>query len=256
MDRIIKFEFSKLFHSASFYVCGGCVMLLALLGELLLMFTETFFGYSFKELGTLGLYSGTICLTNGASMGNLPMILGILVAISIGSEYSNKTFKNVWSRGFSRFQSYVAKLIVMSVAALIYALLMMIVCFLLGTALCGIGKPLEVTQLIALIIQLFLVVALAVAFCLIAFMFKKTSISVVIAVMIPSLLSMGASAIDLAFKFKEIDFEISPFILTNQIALIAIDQDTVTISKAFICGVVYLVFCSISGYFVMRKDEI
>lgn len=257
VDRLIKFELSKLFHSVSFYVCGACLLVLSVLGELMLMFAETLFGnLTFKDLADYGLYSGTICLVKASSMGNLPMLLGIFISISICSEYSGKTFKNVWSRGFSRMQTFIAKTVVACVAALIYVVSMMFVCFLFASILCGVGKELTRNEIGSINVQICIVLAIACFFVMIAFVFKRRSIAVVIAVMAPSLLTIGSTAIDYMLQLKNIDYQVSELIITNQLTLVSMSFDNVVLAKGFLVAVGYIVSSVVLGYMGMKNDEI
>ena len=106
MEKIIKFEFDKLFRQKSFYVCTIIVLGLTLLSAVSKNVMLS------SELGaTIAKPDGWSYAASAVSNSQLMMILGIFTAMFVCSEYDENTLKNIYSRGYGRIPVYIGKYI-------------------------------------------------------------------------------------------------------------------------------------------------
>ena len=255
MSNLLHFEFIKLFKSVSFYICGACMILIGMFSFGALALADSFMFAGGLSLADIG-YSGISFMNKIMSVSDFPVLIGILVSIGICSEYHSKTFKNIWSRGFSRAQVFIAKSIVYSVAAIMYAAVLMILGLLIGTVLWGIG-PINTNVILSLLIQLVMSVAYAMIFVMVAFVFKNTAISVVIAVSCPSMITLGGTILDYILEWRQINIKVSDYLLSANLSFLAIgDASSFVMARAFLIAVAYIITGLTFGLYSMRKDEI
>lgn len=259
MKGLIKFELINIFKSVSFIVCGiilavlSCTSVLMTYLELQLLeaidLSKEFLGFT---------CDGEHFMIFGPVNANFTLLIGIVVCIAVCTGYSQKTYRNILARGFSRGQLFAAKMIATSLVAAVYAFASMVISFLMATIMWGAGDEWEPMSIIVVLLELLMCVALSVAFTGMAFICKNMGLSIVIAVMCPSLLSLGSSILDLILEMKDIDVKTSQFVLTNMMQLMAATKpyDSEMVIKAGICMLAYVITGIVAGYFGMKKDEI
>lgn len=118
MSRLLKSDFYRLFRSKSFYICGFISVFLFLLNLTIAYLTNKMLADN-NEINSFLAKDGISYGLGAFGNGNLQMILGIITAIFITSEFTHGTMKNVVSKGFSRIQIYFSKLITMIFAVYI-----------------------------------------------------------------------------------------------------------------------------------------
>ncbi len=113
MSKLLSANFARLFKSIWFWACGLCML-----------------GYSLWKAANMlswacGMwagYSGDF-ITSRAGDFTVPMmiVLPVFSAMFLGAEYHNNTIRNKIIAGYSRWQVYLANLIAVAAAGLIYA---------------------------------------------------------------------------------------------------------------------------------------
>lgn len=254
LGKLVRFELKKSFSSISFYICGICMICISISSQVLIGALDKFFN-GVSNLAQYG-YSGCSILLKAISSADYPILIGIFVTIGICREYSQKTFKNVWSRGFSRSEVYFSKVIAYMVVAVIYSLVLMIVDFVLGSIIFGVGT-FYTKDILNILVQILDSIAYTLIFVCVSFVFKKTAIAIVIAVAVPSLLSLGTIAIDYALMMANVNFRVSDFLISNALAQL-IDQNVENeyLAKGFLIAAAYIIISIVIGIWRVRKDEI
>ena len=252
--RLLKFERIKLFSSVSFYVVGGCMLSIGASSLVLLCMMDSFLygnGHGVDSLGYTGIQLSHMVLTTC----DFPLLMGILVAIGICTEYSGKTFKNIWSRGFTRAETFFAKILTYALAAIIYSIILVVITFLVGTAVFGPGEV-NIYSFLVILVEIVGCIAFSAVFSAVAFLFKKTAVAVVIAVAVPSLINTGVTLLDIYFEYKKIDIHLSDYVLSGQLAKLYSMPTAKNLAISFILSFAYIVTAIVVGYFSMKKDEI
>lgn len=120
MARLLRSDFYRLFKSKSFYICTAvafslfCLSLLMV--ELVYHMSDSNKTMYANAIPKDGLSYGLSAFTDGS---DAKMIIGIVIAIFVAAEFTHGTMKNVVSKGFSKIQIYLSKLITMIAAACI-----------------------------------------------------------------------------------------------------------------------------------------
>ncbi len=250
MDRLIKFELNEMFKRKSFF---WCLFFLVIGTVASLLMTGVMNDLVFDTGWDLDGYS---CAIDGFSTSNFSLLLGILTSISICSDYSEKTNKNIYSRGFTRLQLFLSKSLSIYLAAIIYCLVPTVVGFIVGSVSGGTGLRYFDTEFIFIIlVQIFLALAFASLYIFISFTLKKMATAVVFSVIILSLIETGLTIIQLVLDYKEIDFPIDKIVITTHMVEITYG-DTKELIFAFLLSIVYIVGFSVVSYRFMRKDEV
>lgn len=257
MKGLIKFELINIFKSVSFLVCGILMAVLSFVSVMVVNFQNKIFGED-----NLAYILGYECdgehfLVTAAQNSNFVLLTGIVVCIAVCSGYSQKTYRNIWARGFSRGQVFMAKMISTSAASAVFALISMLVSFITATVLFGVGDDWQAASFLVIELEFLMCIGVAISFTALAFICKNMGLSIVLAVILPSLLSLGAGLIDIILMFKEIDLKVSKFVLTNAMQYMANKPyDGKVILESTICLVAYIVLSFGLGYIAMKNDEI
>ncbi len=138
MKNLLRSDFYRLFRSKSFYICTAISMLLMALNILLVEWASNLAGeegvvISENPIFKDGITYGLTAFANG----NLEIILGIIIAIFVSAEFSHGTMKNVVSKGFSKINIYLSKLITMVSTTLIMIIATFLTGFICATILSG-----------------------------------------------------------------------------------------------------------------------
>lgn len=256
MGRLIKFELIKMFKQISFYICGGCILLFSVLSVCIGIFTKNVFGDLVSLFGEMPSgYKYTVSAINSC---NYTVILAIVICIGICVDYSRKTFKNIWARGFTRTQVFIAKEVSAVVAALIYGISSMLVSFALSSIVFGVGNNWDGITFVALLMQLVICVAFASVFVSIAFFVKNLAAALVISILGVSLVSLGATIIELIGSFYEVDIQVKQFLLTENLTRLS-SYYTITVDNicmSFLCSVGFIATFMVCAWLKLRKDEL
>lgn len=202
MNNLLQYEFRKLVHSKSPYICTAsvilCEWLTVLLQKLLLVLTE--------KVGTgiplpdMMLPSKQVGILAAVIDGSLTTMLGIATALLVCYDYTSKTVRNVVSAGYDKASVFIAKWIASSVMAIS----MWIVTVASGI-LCAVTFNLKDETMslfpIRLLVQLFAILAFAGIYTFVSVKSRKTATALIINLIIPLAGSFIAAAVSLLAQF-------------------------------------------------------
>lgn len=256
MGRLIRFELIKMFKQISFYICGGCIMLFSVLSVCIGIFTKNLLGDMVGLFGDMPSgYKYTVAAMNSC---NYTVILAIVICIGICVDYSRKTFKNIWARGYTRTEVFLAKEISAVLAALVYGLLSMVLSFIVGTLAFGVGDGWDGLTFLSLLMQLVIGIAFASVFVSVAFFVKNLAAALVINILGVSLISLGATIIELIGDFYDVDIEVKKYLLTTNLTNLSSysSMSMENVCMAFLCSVGFIVSFMFLAWLKLRKDEL
>ena len=267
MNRLLKFEFRKLFRQKSFYICGavmiGLILLSAFTMNLLLDMSQSMMessdGVSVAITGNDYGVSGLYMLATALSNSNFSIVFAIFASLFVCSDYTNGTLKNVIARGYGRVPIYASKYIVSLIAATIYTIFCWIAGFLSGTAFWGVGSLLENDTawsfISILLLQLLAVYAYTSMFFLISALLKKTGGAIAVGIVAPLVIIMIISMID-ALLHNE-SFSILDYWLDNcfvNVSAISVSSDIMV--RCLVCFLIYTVLFTVGGHLIGSKNEV
>ena len=194
MFKLLNFEFRKLIRQKSFYICIAA-MLALLVGSAYT--TELMTAKSGVEDPSL---SGISYLMEAISGSALSAVLAVFIPLFICEDYASGTIRNIVTRGFSRLEIFVAKLIAVLAATVLMTVVCLAAAYLVGTAFWGAGEPsLGSEQIKILLCQLAVIAAYATMFFAISSMLQKVGGSIAICLILPMaaviLLSLADAAL-------------------------------------------------------------
>ena len=234
MEKIIKFEFDKLFRQKSFYVCTIIVLGLTLLSA---VSTNVMLS---SELGaTIAKPDGWSYAASAVSNSQLMMILGIFTAMFVCSEYDENTLKNIYSRGYGRIPVYIGKYISSFVAMTIMFAASTVVSFCAASALWGTGN--SDGYLRSIICQFVVLIGYHALFYVISVILGKTGGSIAFNIVAPMIVSMLLSIADGLLNidsFKFGNYWLDSFLATAQNSAAETNQIILCVVASFIYTVV------------------
>ena len=194
MFKLLNFEFRKLIRQKSFYICIAA-MLALLVGSAYT--TELMTAKSGVEDPSL---SGISYLMEAISGSALSAVLAVFIPLFICEDYASGTIRNIVTRGFSRLEMFIAKLIAVLAATVLMTAVCLAAAYLVGTAFWGAGEPsLGSEQIKILLCQLAVIAAYATMFFAISSMLQKVGGSIAICLILPMaaviLLSLADAAL-------------------------------------------------------------
>lgn len=149
------------------------------------------------------------------SFTNIPIFLGIFLAMFITAEFSNGTIKNIVSRGFSRSQIYLSKFIAAIITNLFLIVITSASALIAGTIMWKFGTTydnfiLDVLRMFFL--EVLVNIAVSSIFVMVAFLVRRNGPAVSINLGIWALSSVVLNLINLLFeKVFKTDFKITKY---------------------------------------------
>ena len=137
MINVIKSDFYKLFRGKAFYICGAIAAVWAALSIFIQDFAikaNFMMELDSEMMQMLGL-NGISAISFGVGASSL--LVAIIMSMFISSEFSFGTMKNIASRGISRANIYLSKVIIGAFAVVVYTLICAITAFATGSILWG-----------------------------------------------------------------------------------------------------------------------
>lgn len=249
MLRLLNFEFRKLIRQKSFYICIA-VMLLLLLGSAYT--TELMTAESGVENPSL---SGISYLMQAASGSALSSVLAVFIPLFICEDYTSGTIRNIITRGFSRLEIFLAKLIAVLAAAVVMTAFCLAGAYLVGTAFWGAGEPpLGSEQVKILLCQLAVIAAYATLFYAVSSMLQKVGGSIAICLILPMAAVILLSLADAALAEREI--ELSGYWIENiSHSLSSVEVDAQDIKKSLIGAGCYFAASIAASWLLIMKRE-
>ena len=249
MFKLLNFEFRKLIRQKSFYICIAA-MLALLVGSAYT--TELMTAKSGVEDPSL---SGISYLMEAISGSALSAVLAVFIPLFICEDYASGTIRNIITRGFSRLEIFIAKLIAVLAATVIMTAVCLAAAYLVGTAFWGAGEPsLGSEQIKILLCQLAVIAAYATMFFAISSMLQKVGGSIAICLILPMAAVILLSLADAALAEREI--ELSGYWIENLgRSLASVEAEAEDIKKALIGAGCYFAASIAFSWLVIMKRE-
>lgn len=247
MRNLLKFEFHKLFKAKSFYICTAVIFVMSLLTVII---NKLFLG---QEGMPTVMPSALQTMLSALSASEFTMISGIFVAIFTCYDYEQQTIKNVYSHGFSRNKVFASKLIVCSIAVLIMFALTLLVNYFLGLILLN-GQVENGKYFLLMVGQIIYVLAYTSFIFALSIIMKKTGISIALAVLGPTLITLLITLIDSLLRLKNFKFSKYWFGgFTSDLTSLATTDGRLwtVIGLSIAYGVIFI----LGSYFINRKQE-
>ena len=249
MFKLLNFEFRKLIRQKSFYICIAA-MLALLVGSAYT--TELMTAKSGVEDPSL---SGISYLMEAISGSALSAVLAVFIPLFICEDYASGTIRNIITRGFSRLEMFIAKLIAVLAATVLMTAVCLAAAYLVGTAFWGAGEPsLGSEQIKILLCQLAVIAAYATMFFAISSMLQKVGGSIAICLILPMAAVILLSLADAALAEREI--ELSGYWIENLgRSLASVEAEAEDIKKALIgAGCYFAASIAFSWLVIMKRD--
>lgn len=249
MFKLLNFEFRKLIRQKSFYICIAA-MLALLVGSAYT--TELMTAKSGVEDPSL---SGISYLMEAISGSALSAVLAVFIPLFICEDYASGTIRNIITRGFSRLEMFIAKLIAVLAATVLMTAVCLAASYLVGTAFWGAGEPsLGSEQVKILLCQLAVIAAYATMFFAISSMLQKVGGSIAICLILPMAAVILLSLADAALAEREI--ELSGYWIENLgRSLASVEAEAEDIKKALIGAGCYFAASIAFSWLVIMKRE-
>lgn len=249
MFKLLNFEFRKLIRQKSFYICIAA-MLALLVGSAYT--TELMTAKSGVEDPSL---SGISYLMEAISGSALSAVLAVFIPLFICEDYASGTIRNIITRGFSRLEMFIAKLIAVLAATVLMTAVCLAASYLVGTAFWGAGEPsLGSEQVKILLCQLAVIAAYATMFFAISSMLQKVGGSIAICLILPMAAVILLSLADAALAEREI--ELSGYWIENLgRSLASVEAEAEDIKKALIGSGCYFAASIAFSWLVIMKRE-
>ena len=249
MFKLLNFEFRKLIRQKSFYICIAA-MLALLVGSAYT--TGLMTAKSGVEDPSLG---GRSYLMEAISGSALSAVLAVFIPLFICEDYASGTIRNIITRGFSRLEMFIAKLIAVLAATVLMTAVCLAAAYLVGTAFWGAGEPsLGSEQIKILLCQLAVIAAYATMFFAISSMLQKVGGSIAICLILPMAAVILLSLADAALAEQEI--ELSGYWIENLgRSLASVEAEAEDIKKALIGAGCYFAASIAFSWLVIMKRE-
>lgn len=247
MINLLRFEFRKLLKQKSFYICTAIMLVMSYLGLLL---EKTIL--SSMELG-FSVLSAKSALLGAVSTSNFTMLCGIFIALFVCTDYQQQTIKNVYARGFSRDNVYVAKFIVCVASTVVMFGITLLFNYVAGTVMFdGTAEKGNYAGLIAG--QLLYCLAYSAFVFALSLIIKKVGVSIALAILGPSLITIVLKLGDAFLKIEK--FDIYSYWLDGILEdLTSLATDTKRLVVCVVLSLVYAVIFFTVGFLINRKQE-
>ena len=286
MGNLFRFETNKLFKAKVFYTCA--IVLVAIIvvlmgtqklteviaqdlmggevsGEELIYDSEE--DEAILEGMGMGIFSsarsGLAWMLNALNSTYIFIAFGAFVAVWFIGDYQSRTVQHALTKGYSRTEIFFSKYLSSLFVCIIYALLAMLVGFVLGSLFWKVGKDFSWKYVVLTAAQLLIVAAYNAMFCFFATLGFKMAPALILSIAIPIMVPMVLTIIDLIAQVSVLDdpsaemtFESSKYWLSGMLAGVAkIKAPREDILRAFIGGFGYAaVFTTFSWLLAKKRD--
>ncbi len=244
MVNLLKFECRKLIKQKSLYICFGIAFVLMFF-EIISIYT-----YSSKEMNP----NAAVLMKSVLVFVPYLTLTSIFTSLYACDDYSNKTFKNIYSKGYTRIQVYLSKYIVLFIVILLMTVVSIFIGFILGKAFESETSVIDFNTIKIVLTQILLIEAFNTVYFAISMFIGKAGSSIAI-----NLLGLGMifMFLDLILAALEIEnFYFSDYWLDspyNKIFYgVAEKKDIV---RAVIMSIIYMAGFTGLGLFLNTKKE-
>ena len=247
MGKLLKFESRKLFRQKSLYICS---LIFAAWSSLTVVISYLVSKMMHAEASC---QSAQDAMVGAIGAGMFSTIAAIVVALIVCKDFQWKTVRNVLTKGYTRNQFYLAKLIISEIAVLCMLILSWIVSFITGLILYGTGYTPE-NMVYALVAQIFVASAFAALFNMLSFLVRSTGGSIAVGIIVPMVAGTIVDLIDVAAKLS---FKFSDLLLSSKVNVVYKGSaSTGDITKALITALCYIAITAFIGMIVNKKREV
>lgn len=275
MKNLLRFEYRKLFHSVSFYICGGITVLIALLNIFTLKATENIADSLMAGLSSVlgSSYNGVQLMVTCSGNISYTLLFPIAISIFLCADFTEGTIRNIIGRGYSRTQVFFAKLISGATIATAFYLLGLIVSLILGTIIWGFGSFSSVSFL-SILVQLIGLISFSAMFSLLCFVFRKVGGALTLGIFTDMIFSILCKVIDLSRELSSAinadpyelainvasgggsdEFHFVDLLLSQQIMNATTAAEVSELLIPLLAAVGYGVLFVVLGYLAIRKKE-
>lgn len=255
MSNLLRSDLYRLFKSKSFYICmavEACLFILGMVIIYLMNQTE-------PAIVTLEAQNGIDYGLTALTTSDITLLLGIIIGIFVTAEFSHGTMKNVVSKGFSKVNIYLSKLVTMVIATFIFMLFILIVGVIGATILTGnLGElsgenVLKIFQIIG--IEMLLYTALASLYLMFSMVLRNLGGVIAINIIYASIVErLFFSLLQLIAKDK---IEFSKYSLFNNISFYSIGDFTGSdLLRSAVVAIVVLAVTTALGIFAFTKTDV
>lgn len=194
MGNLLRYNLRKLSREKSFYITLGINLALIMLSVLVMvvryhMYTSDL-ERDYVESVLRPMLHGTNFFLSSPAQNMFLMLTGIFVAITVCSDFSQRTIRNMYARGYSRLSCYVAKVLTVVIALTVAYAVSMLVSFAATQLFIGdidgdFGKIAAVIGL-----QYLTVLASGMFILMLSMLMRKTGGAVASAVLAPNVISL------------------------------------------------------------------
>lgn len=263
MRQLLQYEIRKLINSKSFWICGGLLIAMTLLG----MAVYKFFSIMETQViaaapdnfeypaSLLDYYSGRYFLVSSLNSA-VPVLLSIFIALFVSFDFSQKTVRNVIAKGYSRSDTFLSKLIVCMLTAAIFSFLSVSAAAVLGSALWGFGGTFTMRIFLTLVTQILLIFSMTSFYMMLAMLIRNPGIAVAATILGFSVIGFGLAIFDVIMQVLEINIAIYSFHLPILLeAISTLDVSTNLLVKAAVCAVIWIIVLNgISAFTFSKRD--
>lgn len=261
MNKMLKFELRKFFHSPVFYFCILALVMGNLMNIAVYKLLEMVPVEMPDDMG-MGLNELLSMQTNGATMlmssimnSSLISVLSIFSALFICEDFGNNTAKNILARGYTRNQLVLSKLISTTIASVLFVIIAMITGFFFGWVIGGKVGPWTHSLFLYLFGQIIAIIAFNIIYAVLAFVFRKAAPTIAVTLLSSSFIPLILKALSNVFEIKGFDLEMAS--LSNAVLATAnTTYHSEHLTTLLICSAVYLVIGAASCFFTLRKKDI
>lgn len=251
MKQLLRFEFRKLFRAKSFIVCSLISFALILISVLTYKaLSGVINDPSIIETG----YTGLLMLKSSYNNGSVTLIGSIMISLLVCDDYTNDTLKNVYAKGYTKENVFLAKMISSLTAFLIMLLGGMILSFFFGCVFFdGVGEAGSnyAGSMIAIIL---IALAYFTIFFSIAILLRKLSLSITINIIGPIGMTAILALADSILKIK--DFSLTSYWLDGRLTeLSKLTPETSSVIGGVVVAIVVIAGFFSLGYFIHRKRD-
>lgn len=257
MINLLRSDFYKLFRTKAFYICG---VIMATISVLIIVSLNASIKASMGIDASLLGYDGLYALTAGLAWSNL--FVTIMVSMFIPNEFSFGTIKNIASRGVSRINIYLSKIIVGIFISIVYTLFCAAVSFAAGSIMWGTGELTRAVYLdISRMVGLFLVaeVTLQCIFMMVGFFVRQTggtvATNLAIIIAFPALVAQFVNyAVYQLFKVEDFSAEkYWPATYLSKYLSLDITQADIN-TGLIVCGCYIVISLAVGIFFFYKRD--
>ena len=286
MKNLLRFEMSKLLKARVFYICAIVILstLLVLMGtqkltevisqELMggdvspdeLLYDSAQDQQLLEDMG-MGIFSsarsGLAWMLNALNSTYVFIAFGAFVAVWFVGDYMSRTVQHELTKGYTRTEIFFSKYLSSLFVCMIYALLAMLVGFVLGSLFWKVGKDFSGKYLLLILAQLVIVAAYNAIFCFFATLGFKMAPALILSIAVPLLVPMVLTIIDLIVALSAMEeevtetvFESSKYWLSGMLSGVAkIKTSKENVIRAFVGGLSYAAVFTTFAWLLAKKRD-